>query len=132
MKRRSFLTGGAAAAAASAMARLALSAQLPSAAGRHVWSLHSQATRYVIRLNGPAFTADCYEMSDLSKDEATDQETLPNSAMILEGPMPRPVFWNVAFSHQPDPLTLRLALSAVEIPLEAEVDFEINAATGFL
>ncbi len=52
--------------------------------------------------------------------------------MIVEGPESRPVFWRVSTWYQSDPLTLRIALSGMEVPLEAELLFEIDASTGLL
>jgi alpha-galactosidase len=132
MKRRRFLAGGAAAAASSALPRFGRCAQPRDLFGRHKWSLQYQTTRYVIRLDGPAITADCYDTRDLSGDDAGRREGFDDFAMVAEGPTHRPVIWKVAVLHQPDPLTLRLALSAEEVPLEAELDFEINAETGFM
>jgi len=132
MKRRRFLADGVAAAASSVLPRFARCAQPPDTFGRHKWNLQFQTTRYVIRLDGPAITADCYGTNDLSSANADEREAFDDSAMVAEGPTRRPVIWKVAVSHQPDPLTLRLALSAEEVPLDAELDFEINAETGFM
>ena len=52
--------------------------------------------------------------------------------MILEGVERRPVSWRVSTSYQPNPLALRIALSGVEIPLEAELLLKIDASTGIL
>ncbi len=52
--------------------------------------------------------------------------------MILQGPERRPVSWRVSVWYQPNPRALRIALSGVEVPLEADLSFKIDAATGFL
>ena len=52
--------------------------------------------------------------------------------MILEGAEHRPVSWRVSVWHQPNPTALRMVLSGVEVPLEAELLFKIDASTGLL
>jgi hypothetical protein len=112
MKRRSFLAGGAAA-AASAMGRLARSESTHRAA-RRSWNLHGPADRYVIRLSGPAVIGDCYGRGDEAGDNDGEEppasiaaELLERAAMILEGPERRPVSWHVPVWHRSDPLALR-------------------------
>src|SRR5262245_51565432 len=135
MKRRSFLSVGAAAAASSALpglARSALAAHRPSA---KTWHLFHPPNRYVIRVNGPAVTSDCYGPDDGGGEERPSDRSMgvfEGAAMILVGPDRRPVSWHVATWHKPDPLALRIALSGVEVPLEVELAFEIDAAIGVL
>jgi len=138
MKRRSFLAGGAAAAASSAMAGLAC-AQSTHRLVRRSWDLLRAADRYTIRLNGPAVVVDCYGAGDGAGEDvsekppaATGAWPFERAAMILGGPERRPVSWRVAVWHRPDPLALRIALSGVEAPLEAELLFELDASTGLL
>jgi hypothetical protein len=136
MKRRSFLAGGAAAAASSAMGRLARP-QSTDGRARRSWNLRGPSHRYVIRLSGPVIIGDCYDPGDEASDS---DEKLPGStaqlferaAMILQGPERRPVSWRVSVWYQPNPRALRIALSGVEVPLEADLSFKIDAATGFL
>jgi alpha-galactosidase len=52
--------------------------------------------------------------------------------MIAIGAARQPVSWRPSTWYQPDPLTLRLILDAVEQPLEAELVFAIDEASGVL
>ena len=52
--------------------------------------------------------------------------------MILEGAERRPVSWRVSTWHQPNPRALRMVLSGVEVPLEAELLIKIDPSTGIL
>src|SRR5437764_646618 len=122
MKRRSFLAGGAAAAASPAIGRVARS-QSTHRPAFHSWSLLGPSNRYVIRLTGPAVIGDVYGRSDdsVGDDAPRGAEPFERAAMILQGPERRPVSWRVAVWHQSSPLALRIALSGVEVPLEAEL-----------
>jgi alpha-galactosidase len=138
MKRRSFLTGGAAAAASSAMGRLARS-ESPDNPARRSWDLLGGANRYVIQVTGPAVIGDCYGRGNSAGDDngemptaAAKAELFEQAAMILEGSERRPVSWRVSVWHQPNPMALRMVLSGAEVPLEAEVLFKIDASTGLL
>jgi alpha-galactosidase len=95
--------------------------------------------RYVIRVRGASVIGDCYGPLDQIGDDAGEGPPassaagmLDRAAMILEGPEHRPVSWRVSVWHQPDPLTLRIVLSGLEVPLEAELWFELHASTGLL
>jgi len=137
MKRRSFLASGAAAAASSVMGRLARS-QSTDAPARDSWNLLGPSNRYVIRLRGPAVIGDCYGPvgaagEDISEEPPeTAAKPFERAATILQGPERQPVSWRVSVWHKPNPLALRLALSGVEVPLEAELWFKIDASTGLL
>ena len=137
MKRRSFLAGSAATAASSAMGKWARS-QSTRSAGQHSWSLRHPLNRYVIRLSGPTVIGDCYRTGDEAGEAvgeelpATTAEPFERAAMILQGSERQPVFWRVSVWHKPNPLALRLALSGLEVPLEAEIWFKIDASTGLL
>jgi alpha-galactosidase len=135
MQRRSFLARGAAAAASSAIGRLAW-AQSTHGSAQRSWKLLGPSHRYVIRLNGAAVIGDC----DGRRDEAggdVDEKPLAaelseRAAIIVQGPERRPVSWRVPVWHQPHPRILRLALSGIDVPLEAELWFEVDHATGLL
>jgi hypothetical protein len=134
MKRRSFLAAGASAAASSAIGRLARS-QSTHRPALHSWTLLGPSNRYVIRLTGPAVIGGCYGRSDESVGDEAPRgaaEPFERAAMILQGPERRPVSWRVAAWHQASPRGLRIALSGVEVPLEAELWFKIDGSTGFL
>ena len=94
------------------------------------------SNRYVIRLSGPTVIGDCYGPGDDAADGVSGQlptataEPFERAAMILHGPECRPLAWRITTWHQPNPRILRLALSGVEVPLEAELWFEIDADTG--
>jgi hypothetical protein len=97
------------------------------------------SNRYVIRLNGPAVIGDCRGPGDEAEGDAGEKPpavTAPPSferaAMILQGPDLQPVSWRVSVWHRPNPLSLRIALLGVEVPLEAELWFKIDASTGLL
>jgi alpha-galactosidase len=135
MKRRSFLAGGTAAAASSAIVRLARSAPPARRPSPKTWNLFQSPNRYVIRVNGPAVVSHCYGPDEAGGEEqpgASSAGMFEDAAMILEGPERRPISWRVAVWHNPDPLTLRITLSGVEAPLEAELTFEIDAASGVM
>src|SRR5919197_4164690 len=118
MKRRSFLAGGAAAVASSVVERLAQSQSIHGSTARRPWNLLGPSSRYVIRLSGSAVIGDCYRpASDVGGDTRGQPPTEP--AMILHGSERQPVSWRLAVWHQPNPLALMIALSAVEVPLEA-------------
>ncbi len=126
MRRRDFLAGGATAAAA--LASPAFSAGSGEAVAAQAWTLGAAPNRYVIRLQGAALTGDCHGPdADVGLPDAP-----ADAAMVVVGPRRQPVTWSVATSHQPDPLTLRIALTAVEHPLIADIVFAIDAATGLL
>ena len=94
----------------------------------HSWMLGATPSRFVIRQQGAALTADC-----LGPDGDTNFPDIPaDAAIVLAGARRQPVAWNVATSHQPDPLTLRMALTAVDQPLIADIALAIDAATGLL
>src|SRR5262245_30709643 len=110
MKRRSFLAAGAAAAASSSLAGLARSARAVHRPSAKTWNLFQPPNRYVIRVNGPAVTSDCYGPDDGGGEEQPSEAStgvFEGAAMILEGPQRRPVSWHVDVWHNPDPLTLR-------------------------
>jgi alpha-galactosidase len=95
------------------------------------------SNRYVIRLRGPAVIGDCYGPGDDAGEggrepSAMTADASERAATILHGPERRSVSWRLAVWHQPNPLALRIALSGVEVPLEAELWFEIDASTGLL
>ena len=118
------------------MARVAHSQSTPRPA-RRSWKLLGPANHYVIRLNGGAVIGDCHDLGDdagheVGEDSPTIGETFERAAMISHGSERRPVSWRVAVWHQPNPLTLRLALSGVDVPLEAEIWFGIDPITGLL
>ncbi|HEX7966978.1 MAG TPA: alpha-galactosidase [Stellaceae bacterium] len=104
------------------------------------WTLLLPPTRYVIRLHGAALTADCYGPSEAAAPGAAEAEQIgalaadapTETAMLVAGPARQPVSWRVGTWHQPDPLTLRIALSAIDLPLTADVTFAIDSATGLL
>jgi alpha-galactosidase len=123
-------------AASSAIGRLA-SSQPAGTPTRHSWNLLGSTNRYVIRLNGPAVLSDCYSAGDKAGDVIgeTQPAAIPvglveRAAMILHGPEQQPVSWRVSVAHRPNPRALRIALSGLEVPLEAELWFQIDAATG--
>src|SRR5262252_6689738 len=100
MKRRSFLAGGVATAASSALGRLAHS-QPTRGRARRSWNLLEPPHRYVIRLNGPAVIGDCYGPGDDTGGDISGQQPPPTAkpferaAMILYGSERRPVSWRV-------------------------------------
>jgi hypothetical protein len=103
MKRRSFLTGGAAAAASSVTGRLARSESTDGPA-RQSWDLIGPSHRYVIRVSGPAIVGDCYGPGEEAGDDsgetpramAATAALFERAAMILEGVERRPVSWRVS------------------------------------
>jgi len=137
MKRRSFVAGGAAIAASSALGKLAHSRSTGDGA-RRTWNLLGPSHRYVIRLTGSAVIGDCCDPAEDGGEDMTEQPWPPKdepserAAMILHGSERRPVSWKVAVSHQPDPRTLHLALSGEGVPLEAELRFRIDPSSGLL
>jgi alpha-galactosidase len=95
--------------------------------------LRTPSNRYVIELRGPAVICDCYRPGDdPGESPAATAESFERAAMVLEGDDRRPVSWHVSVWHRPNPLALRIALSGVEVPLEAELLFRVDAATGLL
>ena len=94
------------------------------------WVLTHGASRYHVRLRGAAVLLDCYA----ADDEAAPAEAEPaaDTAMVTIGAERRPVGWRIATWHQPDALTLRLLVSAVDAPLSAEIVVAIDRATGVL
>ncbi|MBO0739362.1 MAG: hypothetical protein J2P48_22970, partial [Alphaproteobacteria bacterium] len=137
MKRRSFLAGSVAAAASPAIGR-SVRSQIPCAPARQSWVLRGPSDCYVIQLSGPAVLTDCFGQPDEAavaageKPPDTTTGLLERAAMISEGSDRRPVSWRVSVWHRPRPLALRIALSGVEVPLEADLLFEIDAPTGLL
>jgi len=127
IKRRHLMAGGTAAVASRYLSRAAAALFDPAAPA---WVLSYGSSRYVVRVRGASVLLDCYA----ADDEAGPAEGEPaaGSAMILAGPERRPVAWRVATWHQPDPLTLRLLVSAIYLPLGAEIVFTIDRATGML
>jgi alpha-galactosidase len=120
------------------MGRLARS-ESPDNPARRSWDLLSGVNRYVIQAFGPAVIGDCYGRGEApgADDgemplEAAAAGQFERAAIILEGSDRRPVSWRVSVWHQPSPIALRMVLSGVEVPLEAEVLFKIDASTGLL
>ena len=52
--------------------------------------------------------------------------------MVLVGPDQRPVVWQAAHWQEPDAHRRRLTLEATGMPLQAELSFVYDGATGFL
>lgn len=137
MRRRTFLTCSAAFAASSMIAPFAGAAPEPETSARRRWALTDRSTVYLVGVEGAAVTVDCYDARDAPDGETLRRASVgngrpPDETMIAVGPEAEPVAWRVAVWHQPDPLTLRLVLAADEYPLDAEIAFAIDAATGVL
>ena len=115
IKRRHLIAGGTAAVAS----RLLPAAAAPFDPAAPAWVLSDRSTRYHVRLRGASVLLDCFA----TDDESAPPEGAPpaDTAMITAGPDGQPVAWRVATWHQPDPLTLRLALTGTDIPLTAEI-----------
>jgi alpha-galactosidase len=134
MRRRSFLASAAAAASLAAV-RAARSSEPRSEPMKSAWVLFHGTSRYVVRLDGPAIAVDCDGRAGLpGLPDATIAPDRPatEAPMLVAGPQEQPVLWRVGTWYQPDPLTLRIALSAEDLPLTADVEFVIDAATGML
>jgi alpha-galactosidase len=134
ISRRDFVASGTAALAAAGTARLpGMAAEPPGAAGQRWMLRHAPSgTRYVIGLSGAALTADCFGPdAGAERSGALPARPPRDAAMLVAGASEQPVAWSVGTWHQPDPLTLRMVLSAVDLPLAATVVFAIDA-TGIL
>jgi alpha-galactosidase len=91
-------------------------------------------------VSGPAVVGDYYGPGQKAGDDsgetplamATAAAPFERAAMILEGAERRPVSWRVSTWHQPNPRALRMVLSGVEVPLEAELLIKIDPSTGIL
>lgn len=127
IKRRRLIAASTGAAALSCLAPSL--AAVPFDPAAPAWTLSYGSSRYIVRLRGPAVLADCYGSDD---ETPAETQVIPEYAMVTAGPSQQPVTWRVAAWHQPDPLTLRLALSATEFPLAAEILFAIDQSTGVL
>ena len=91
------------------------------------WVLGAGADTYAVGLQDSALLLDC--------PAASVQPPLPkakDAALLVAGPDAQPVRWTIATSHQTDPLTLRLALTAEGHPLVAEVVIAIDPVTRLL
>jgi alpha-galactosidase len=115
MKRRDFLAGGAAAWAVGQA-----HAELSS------WTLSAAGVRYLVRLRDAAVICDCVRSGNRQEVPGVADE----ASLLVAGR--RPVTWRVATAHQPDERSLRLALTALDQPLFADVTYRIDAATGIL
>jgi alpha-galactosidase len=127
IKRRKLMAGGTAIAASQFLSR-AGAAPFDPAAPAWVLGAHG-ASRYVVRVRGAAVLLDCYGADD---EGGPPEGAAAGTAMIEAGPERRPVVWRVATWHQSDPHTLRVLLSAIDVPLSAELVFAIDRATGVL
>src|SRR5690348_9570960 len=141
MKRRTFLGGGAATALswAAPSASWASPTDVSAATPRTSWQLMGPHCRYVFRLQGPAFTCDCYPRGaenfvagEAISPASGDIGTVAEGVLLLAGSQSQPVEWRVGNWRQPNEWTLHLSLVAVALPLEADLIFAIDVATGFL
>jgi alpha-galactosidase len=120
------------------MGRLARSESTDSPA-RLSWDLLGPSHRYVIRVSGPAVVGDYYGTGQKAGDDSGETPRamataapFERAAMILQGAERRPVSWRVSTWHQPNPRALRMVLSGIEVPLEAELLIKIDPSTGIL
>ncbi len=90
------------------------------------WKLGGPDNRYVVRLQGAALTCDCQPYPD-----AQGWPDVPADAALVHAGR-KPVAWRVSASHQPNPTTLRISLTALDQPLAADVVHTIDPATGLL
>jgi alpha-galactosidase len=92
------------------------------------WTLGVPPHRIVVRHQGAALTVDWLHAADLpeSPDAPAD------AAMVTAGRRKLPVTWRIATSHLADPWTLRIAMSALEHPLAADIAFAVDPSTGLL
>jgi alpha-galactosidase len=125
--KRRHLLGGSAAAMASP---LLPAAAAPFDAAAPAWVLADRSSRYHVRLRGASLLLDCFAADDESAPP--EGEPSADTAMLTTGPDGQPVSWRVATWHQPDPLTVRLALTGTNVPLTAEIVLAIDRATGVL
>ena len=126
MRRRRFLAGGTAAAAAPLVGAATYQPSSPT------WILSAPPNRYLIRLRGAALLTDCYGPDGDDEANPPSDNFPADAAMVLAGPAAQPVSWRVTTWHQADPLTLRIALSGIEFPISAEIVFAIDQPTGLL
>src|SRR5215469_1473044 len=97
LRRRDFLAGGAATLAAG-----------PTPAELSSWTLARDGDRYVVRLHGTSLICDC-----TGADSQRELPPMPaEAALIVAGR--HPLAWRLATAHQPNPLTLRIALAALD------------------
>ena len=108
MIRRVFLAGSATAAAS--LTWPALSAGTGDGVAAASWTLGAVPNRYVVRLNGASLITDCAGATT----EPDSNDVPEDAAMVVAGPRREPVAWRIATSHQTGPLTLRIALAAVD------------------
>ncbi|MBS0560611.1 MAG: alpha-galactosidase [Proteobacteria bacterium] len=138
MRRRSFIAG---AATLAVPPMRALAAPPPDdavpadGARAHRWTLAHGTSRYVIALDDAALTCDCLGPAAAADGGEAPIAPLPAAAqpvLLATGTRRTPVSWQVADAQTQDPLTLRLSLRAVALPLAADVAFAIDAASGIL
>jgi alpha-galactosidase len=133
MRRRSLLGAGAIAAAWGTLRRAARAAVPTHESASASWTLSHGPARYVVRLDGAAIIVDCYGPDAPPRDAALLAGAAPAAAaMLIAGREEQAVAWEVGIAYQPDPRTLRLAITAVGAPLVADLLFAIDPATGIL
>lgn len=131
MKRRDFLATSAALAGWTSLPPVARSVFAQSAAISATQTWIWPPNRYDIAVNGPALTVDCFAPG-VSADVKASANDVAGEPMVTVGPRRRPVSWEIAAWHQPDPFTQRLVLQASDLPLQAEVLFTYDQQSGFV
>src|SRR5689334_17485322 len=117
MRRRSLLGAGAIAAAWAALRHGARAAVPASESAAGSWTLSHGPARYVVRLDGAAVIVDCYgpDAPVLPPKAALLADPAPAAAaMLIAGTQEQATAWEVGIAYQPDPRTLRLAITAVD------------------
>lgn len=131
MKRRDLLVAGTALGGSGALSALDRAALAQDAAGDGARALAGPDHRYEISLRGPSLAVDCFPRPGAAgRGHALD--TGPAAPLAMVGDEERPLSWVALSWSESDRYTRALTLKAVDHPLEADVSFMLDAATGFL
>lgn len=120
MRRRDFVATGA------AFAGSAISAG-DAASEPNRYTLNFAPNVYDVTLQGAGLSLDCR-----APGAPPAADPIAGAPMVTIGPTRRQVSWTESSRDQPAPSVHRLVLTAVEVPLEADLQFVHDASTGFV
>ncbi|MCW5747299.1 MAG: alpha-galactosidase [Alphaproteobacteria bacterium] len=131
VKRKAFLTAGAAMAGWAGLPGVVRTALAQGAAPSpsRVWLC--PPSRFEIAVRGAVLTVDCFDQA-AATTALHDGIDDGREALIAVGRQRQPVSWEVDAWRQPDARTLVLELRAAQHPLRAEVHFDFDPASGML
>lgn len=132
MKRRDLLITGTALGGSGALSAFDRPALAQDAAGDEARSLVGPHHRYEISLRGTSLAVDCFPGTNAfgAQQHALDHGLTAPLAVV--GDDERPLSWTALSWTESSHNTRALTLKAVDHPLEADISFTLDEATGFL